>query len=209
MKRHAPATARNSEPLAEVLAGELPNEGLVLEIASGTGEHAVFMARRFPALVWQPSDPDPEAIASIEAWREEDGPGNLRSAVMLDAAADAWPVASAAAVLCINMVHISPWGATEGLVEHAAEVLDAGNPLILYGPFIEDDVETAPSNIAFDESLKARNSGWGLRNLSAVDRLARASGFNRTKRYPMPANNLTVVYRQQRQSAPQTKTPAG
>ena len=198
MKRYAPAAGRNVLPIGDVLAEELPESGLVLEIASGSGEHALAFARRFPTLDWQPSDPDPEAIASIAAWREEDGPDNLQSPVKLDAAAEDWPVASAAAVLCINMIHISPWSATEGLVRHAAAVLDAGNPLILYGPFLEDDVETAPSNIAFDESLKARNPAWGLRDLSAVDRLARASGFNRTERYPMPANNLTLVYRQQR-----------
>lgn len=197
MKRYAPAAGRNVLPIGDVLAEELPDSGLVLEIASGSGEHALAFAQRFPALDWQPSDPDPEAIASIAAWREEDGPDNLRSPVKLDAAAGAWPVASAAAVLCLNMVHISPWSATKGLVRHAATLLDAEHPLILYGPFFEDNVETAPSNIAFDESLKARNPAWGLRDLSAVDRLARASGFNRTKRYPMPANNLTVVYRQQ------------
>ena len=198
MKRYAPATGRNVLPIGDVLAKELPDSGLVLEIASGSGEHALAFARRFPGLDWQPSDPDPEAIASIEAWREEDGPANLQEPVMMDASAEDWPVASAATVLCINMIHISPWCATEGLVRQAAEVLDAGNPLILYGPFIEDDVDTAPSNIAFDQSLKARNPAWGLRDLSAVDRLARASGFHRSKRYPMPANNLTVVYRKQR-----------
>ncbi|MDP4574681.1 DUF938 domain-containing protein [Qipengyuania sp. G39] len=198
MKRYAPAAGRNVLPIGDVLAEELPESGLVLEIASGSGEHALAFARRFPALDWQPSDPDPEAIASIAAWREEDGPDNLRPPVILDASSEDWPVASAAAVLCINMVHISPWSATEGLMRQAAEVLDAGKPLILYGPFIEDDVETAPSNIAFDESLNTRNSAWGLRALPAVDRLARASGFDRTNRYPMPANNLTVVYRRQR-----------
>ena len=197
MKRYAPAAGRNVLPIGDVMSEELPESGLVLEIASGSGEHALAFAQRFPALDWQPSDPDPEAIASIAAWREEDGPGNLRLPVKLDAAAEAWPVSSAATVLCINMVHISPWNATEGLVRQAAEVLDAGKPLILYGPFIENDVETAPSNIAFDQSLKVRNPSWGLRNLSDVDQLAQASGFTRTKRYPMPANNLTVVYRRQ------------
>ena len=116
MKRYAPAAGRNVLPIGDVLAEELPESGLVLEIASGSGEHALAFARRFPALDWQPSDPDPEAIASIAAWREEEGPGNLRSPVKLDAAAEGWPVASAAAILCINMVHISPWCATEGLM---------------------------------------------------------------------------------------------
>ena len=197
MKRYAPAAGRNVQPIGDVLAEELPDSGLVLEIASGSGEHALAFAQRFPALDWQPSDPDPEAIASIATWREEDGPDNLRLPVKLDAAAEAWPVSSAAAVLCINMIHISPWCATEGLVRHAATVLDAEHPLILYGPFVEDDVATAPSNIAFDESLNARNPSWGLRNLSDIDQLAQARGFMRAKRYPMPANNLTVVYRRQ------------
>ena len=195
MKRHAPATARNSEPLAEVLAGELPNEGLVLEIASGTGEHAVFMARRFPALDWQPSDCATDALHSVDAWAQEAGLANLRPAIALDAAAGDWPVESADAVLCVNMVHISPWQATVGLFEGAGRVLASGAPLILYGPFVEDDVETAPSNLAFDESLKARDPAWGLRDVADLDALAEARNLHRTARHEMPANNLVLVYR--------------
>lgn len=195
MKRHAPATARNSEPLAEVLAGELPNEGLVLEIASGTGEHAVFMARRFPALDWQPSDCATDALHSVDAWAQEAGLANLRPAIALDAAAGDWPVESAAAVLCVNMVHISPWQATVGLFEGAGRVLASGAPLILYGPFLEADVDPAPSNLAFDESLKTRDPAWGLRQVGELDGLARANRLSRAARHIMPANNLVLVYR--------------
>ena len=195
MKRHAPATARNSEPLAEVLAGELPNEGLVLEIASGTGEHAVFMARRFPALDWQPSDCATDALHSVDAWAQEAGLANLRPAIALDAAAGEWPVEQADAILCVNMVHISPWQATVGLFEGAGRVLASGAPLILYGPFLEADVDPAPSNLAFDESLKTRDPAWGLRNVADLDALAEARNLNRTAHHEMPANNLVLVYR--------------
>ncbi|MBL44639.1 MAG: SAM-dependent methyltransferase [Sphingomonadaceae bacterium] len=195
MKRHAPATARNSEPLADVLAGELPNEGLVLEIASGTGEHAVFMARRFPALDWQPSDCATDALHSVDAWAQEAGLANLRPAIALDAAAGEWPVEQADAILCVNMVHISPWQATVGLFEGAGRVLASGAPLILYGPFLEADVDPAPSNLAFDESLKTRDPAWGLRNVADLDALAEARNLNRTAHHEMPANNLVLVYR--------------
>jgi len=196
-KRYAPATERNREPIAEVLARELPVQGLVLEVASGTGEHAVFFASRFPALEWQPSDPDSEALASVAAYHAEYSGHNLRAPVLLNAAAPAtWPVQEAAAILCINMVHISPWEATEGLFAGAAQILGGKNlPLILYGPYLEQGVETAPSNLAFDASLKARNSRWGLRQAEEVDALAAIHSFARTARYAMPANNLMLVYR--------------
>ena len=195
MKRHAPATARNSEPLAEVLAEELPDRGLVLEVASGSGEHAVFLARQFPALVWQPSDVDPEALASVDAWAAEAAVANLRPAIALDAAQAAWPIAAADAVLCVNMVHISPWSAAVGLFTGAGQILTSGAPLVLYGPFIEPGRETAPSNLAFDQSLKQRNSEWGLRNTADLDALAADHGLRRTARHAMPANNLVLVYR--------------
>lgn len=195
MKRHAPAAARNSEPIAQVLERELPESGIVLEIASGSGEHAVFMAQRFPALRWQPSDQDPEALLSIDGWASEAGLANLLSAVTLDASSADWPVDHADAILCVNMVHISPWEAAQGLFRGAARLLGKGAPLILYGPYFEDDTETAPSNIAFDESLRSRNPAWGLRRLSQMDLLASQTGFERTARYEMPANNLTLVYR--------------
>ncbi len=196
MKRHAPATARNAEPLANVLASELPEKGLVLEIASGTGEHAVFLARRFPQLRWQPSDRDEGALDSIRAWASEAALENIADPILLDAASIEWPIEHADALLCVNMVHISPWEATEGLFAGAAEVLGRGAPLILYGPFIEDGVETAASNLAFDRSLKDRDSRWGLRRLDDLDRLAAKHRFVRTERHAMPANNLVLVYRQ-------------
>ena len=196
MKRHAPATARNAEPLANVLASELPEKGLVLEIASGTGEHAVFLARRFPQLRWQPSDRDEGALDSIRAWASEAALENIADPILLDTASIEWPIEHADALLCVNMVHISPWEATEGLFAGAAEVLGRGAPLILYGPFIEDGVETAASNLAFDRSLKDRDSRGGLRRLDDLDRLAAKHRFVRTERHAMPANNLVLVYRQ-------------
>ena len=195
MKRTAPAAARNSAPIAEVLAQELPASGTVLELASGTGEHAVFMARRFLDIAWQPTDPDTDALGSIAGWAEEAGLANLKPPLELDARSPVWPIANADAVVCSNMVHISPWEASEGLFEGASRLLDKGAPLILYGPYLEDDVETAPSNLAFDESLKARNPEWGIRNIAAMDKLAARIGFARTARYEVPANNLTLVYR--------------
>ena len=198
MRREAPAAARNREPIAEVLADELPASGLVLELASGTGEHAVHFARRFPHLDWQPSDPDRAARESIAAWREYAGLGNLLPPLDLDARADRWPVGRADAIVCINMVHISPIAATEGVVSHAGRLLPAGAPLVFYGPYLEDDVETAPSNLAFDAGLKARNPEWGLRRLAWLDRLAERHGLVRTRRVAMPANNLTLVYRREK-----------
>ena len=195
MKRHASATARNSEPIAEVLAQELPESGLVLEIASGSGEHAVFMAHRFPQIDWQPSDPDGEALASIGEWAREADLTNLRQPVELDTHAADWPLDAANAVVCINMVHISPWAATEALFAGSARLLAPGSPLILYGPYFEDEVEPASSNVAFDRSLRERNAEWGIRNVSQLEALADRSGFEKTARYEMPANNLTLVFR--------------
>jgi len=195
VKRHAPAAERNREPIAAVLTEELPATGVVLEIASGTGEHAVHFARTYPALEWQPSDPDPEACASIAAWREEQGLPNLREPMLLDAAAAAWPVAAADAVLCINMVHISPTAATEGLLAGAAGLLVSGAPLILYGPYLEAGVDTAPSNLEFDAWLKRRDPAFGLRSAEWLDERAAAYGLARTRRVAMPANNLILVYR--------------
>lgn len=195
MKHSAPAAIRNREPIAEVLREELPGRGLVLEIASGTGEHALHFARRFPALDWQPSDAEPQALASIEAWRIGGAAANLRPPVMLDASGPDWPLTSAAAILCINMVHISPRSATAGLFAGAARLLLAGAPLILYGPYLERDVRTAASNLAFDRSLKLRDPRWGLRRVDWLDRLAQENGFERTRRVGMPANNVILVYR--------------
>ena len=195
MKRHAPATARNSLPLADVLARELPERGLVLELASGSGEHAVFLAQRFPALDWQPSDVDTAALASTAAWAKDAELANLRPPIALDAASSDWPIDHADAVLCVNMVHISAWEATIGLFRGSSQCLTDGAPILLYGPYLVADVETAPSNLAFDRSLKQRDPAWGLRNLADIDRLAAEFGFVRSSRYAMPANNLTLVYR--------------
>ena len=195
MKRHAPAAGRNREPIAAVLTEELPRAGLVLEVASGTGEHAVHFALTFPHLRWQPSDPDPAARDSIETWREDEGLANVLPPLDLNAADTAWPLAQAAAVLCINMAHISPISATEGLVAGAARLLGRDAPLILYGPWLEADVETAPSNLAFDADLKSRCPEWGLRQVEWLDRIAAGAGFRRTRRVAMPANNLILVYR--------------
>ncbi|MFC4256367.1 DUF938 domain-containing protein [Altererythrobacter xixiisoli] len=195
MKGHAPATDRNREPIAAILTEELPDSGQILEVASGTGEHAVHFARSFPHLAWQPSDPDAGALASIAAWREEADLPNLLPPLLLNAAAAEWPVQAADAVVCINMVHISPWAASIGLFRGAAALLPAGAPLVLYGPYLEAEVETVPSNRAFDRSLKDRNREWGLRDLADMDRLAAGHGLRRTRRVEMPANNLMLVYR--------------
>ncbi len=197
MKQHAPATLRNREPIAAVLAQELPASGRVLEIASGTGEHAVFFAERFPALEWQPTDPSSEALASIAAYREDYAGGNLEVPQLLDAAdPESWPVTEAAAIVCINMVHISPWEATLGLFRGAAQVLGrSGGPLILYGPFLEQGVETAQSNVDFEASLKVRDARWGLRHAEALDALAATHSMARCARYALPANNIMLVYR--------------
>lgn len=202
MKQHAPAAGRNRDPIAAVLADELPPAGLVLEIASGTGEHGLYFAGRFPGLVWQPSDPDPAARASIAAWQDDSVMPNLLPPLELDAMQPDWPIGRADAVLCINMVHISPWEATEGLFAGASRILPAGGALVLYGPYLEDDVPTAPSNAAFDESLQMRDPRWGIRNVSMIDALAEHNGFRRTRREAMPANNLTLVYRKQWRDAP-------
>lgn len=194
MKRHAPATARNSAAIAEVLRKELPAAGSVLEVASGSGEHAIYLAREFPALAWQPTDVDPEALGSIAAWAKEAGLPNIAPPLQLNAAVHPWPVGAADAIFCCNMIHISPWAATEGLFNGAADVLNDG-PLIVYGPFEETGVETAPSNAVFHHSLQSRNPEWGLRSSADVDALAASVGFQRTARYAMPAHNLILVYR--------------
>ncbi len=179
----------------QVLRPRLPAQGLVLEIASGTGEHAVYFANALPALRWQPTDADAEARESIEAWRAANGLPNLLAPLPLDAAApDTWPVARADAIVCINMVHISPWAATLGLMRGAGQALPPGGRLFLYGPYLEADVETAPSNLAFDESLKARNPEWGLRTREAVAAVAARHGLTLEARVAMPANNLVLVF---------------
>ena len=195
MKQSSPAAERNREPIVEALRPVLPERGLVLEIASGSGEHAVHFAEAFPKLLWQPTDAEPAALRSIEARRAESGLFNLLPPVSLDVRAGQWPVPLADAILCINMVHISPWAATAGLMRGAARLLQPGSPLYLYGPYFQDGVETAPSNIAFDADLKARNPEWGLRRLEDVAAEGEAHGFRLEQILPMPANNLSVVLR--------------
>jgi hypothetical protein len=193
----APAAARNRDPILAVLRNHLPPRGLVLEIASGSGEHAVHFARALPGLEFQPSDPDPGARASIDAWRTAEGLRNIRPALALDAAADTWPIAAADAILCINMIHISPWDSAVGLMRGAAGLLGTDGMLYLYGPFRRDGAHTAPSNASFDQSLRARNPDWGVRDLEAVVALAQSHGFAEPIVEAMPANNLSLVFRKQ------------
>jgi hypothetical protein len=194
-RRSAPHVARNADPIADVLRSILPERGLVLEIASGSGEHAVHFARTFPNLLWQPSDPDPAALRSIEAWRAEAGLTNLLQAVSLDARASTWPIAAADAILAINMVHISPWEATFAVLRGAGRLLASGAPLYLYGAYFQAEVEPAPSNVAFDESLRARNPEWGVRSLEKVVAEAEGQGLHLEAVTAMPANNLSIVFR--------------
>ena len=194
-KRHAPATLRNRDAIAAVLAEWLPATGTVLEVASGSGEHIVHFAATFPALDWQPSDPDPAGLVSIAAWCADAGLANIAPPLALDASAGEWPIEYADAILCINMVHISPWAATLGLLAGAAQLLPSGAPLILYGPYVEPDVPTADSNLAFDASLQMRDPAWGLRQIDDVKAAAAAAGLTFAERRAMPANNLMLLFR--------------
>lgn len=194
----SPATARNTGPILEVLRAHLPASGRVLEIASGAGEHAMAFATALPGLTWTPSDPSEAARASIAAWAAQGGPANLAPALLpLDMLDDAgWPTGPVEAIVCINMVHISPWAATEGLMRLAGRTLRRpGGLLGLYGPYREPEVELAPSNAAFDESLKARNPDWGLREREAVVSAAKAGGLALTLRIAMPSNNIMLLFR--------------
>jgi hypothetical protein len=194
-RRYAPATQRNREPILDVLRRVLPAEGTVLEVASGSGEHAAFFARALPHLRWQPSDHDAEARASIAVWCA--GIPNVRAPLALDASSDAWPLAHADAVVCINMVHIAPWQACEGLMRGAGRLLAAGGVLCLYGPYRVEGAHTAPSNASFDEGLRRQDPAWGVRDLEAVVACAAASGLGFRERVSMPANNLSLVFRRE------------
>jgi hypothetical protein len=178
-----------------VLRQVLPERGLVLEIASGTGQHAVHFAGALPALSWQPSDPDASNRESIAAYIAASGLENLAVPLDLDARNASWPIDRADAIVCINMIHIAPWSAAEGLVRGAAGLLGEGAPLVLYGPFMQGGRHTAPSNADFDASLKQRDSEWGVRDLDDVAELARDQRFALERVIAMPANNLTVVFR--------------
>jgi SAM-dependent methyltransferase len=204
---HAPATQRNREPILAVLRRLLPADGTVLEIASGTGEHAVWLAARLPGLLFQPSDPSAAQRASIAAWIESAGLGNVRAPLALDAAAAGWEAGAGipsdlAAILCINMIHIAPWPAAQGLVRGAGRALAAGGLLYLYGPFHRGGRPTAPSNEAFDRSLRAQDPAWGVRDLEAVAAEADAAGFALAELVEMPANNLSVVFRRRAGAPP-------
>jgi hypothetical protein len=195
-RRSSPAAARNREPILEVLRRVLPQHGQVLEIASGTGEHAVHFARALPHLEFQPSDPDPDARRSIDAWREETGLPNLQAAIPIDASEASWAIAPGlAAALCANMIHISPWPAARGLLQGVGQRLAPGAPLILYGPFLREGVATSQSNLDFDASLRARNPTWGIRSLEAVVQEAESHGLQLDEVVEMPANNLILVLR--------------
>jgi SAM-dependent methyltransferase len=194
--RVSPSTARNRDPILGVLRPRLPPNGLVLEVAAGAGEHAIHFAAAFSALQWRPTDADPEALESIAAWRQQAGLDNLLPPLRLDAAhPDAWPVGRADAIVAINMIHIAPWSATAGLMAGAARALPPGGGLFLYGPFIESGVPTAPSNVAFDQSLRRRNSEWGIRRLDEVAAAAASHRLSLAERIALPANNLVLVFR--------------
>lgn len=194
MKRTAPAVARNKDALLAELARVLPLAGTVLEVASGSGEHAVHFARGLPGVTWQPTDCDPAALASIGAWRAEAALPNLAAPLPLDVMA-AWPVASADAVVCINMIHIAPWAATVALFVGGARLLAAGAPLVTYGPYRFPGGFTAPSNAEFDQSLRARDARWGVRDVREVAAVAEPAGFELEATVAMPANNHTLVWR--------------
>lgn len=189
----SPSAARNRAVIAQELAGLLPRRARVLEIASGTGEHALACIDARPDLVWTPSDPDPDARASIDAWASQ-AAGAIRAALDLDVTQDGWQNGlEADAIFCANMIHIAPWAAAEGLFSGASAILASGAPLHLYGPFLEGE-STAPSNLDFDASLRARHPGWGVRAMADVDALAGRCGFARIGRLELPANNRLLSY---------------
>ena len=195
MKQHAPSTERNRDDILAVLRQVLPERGTILEIASGTGQHAVYFAPHFPRAVWQPSDRTPEALASIRAWAAEVGLPNLRDPLRIDVTSPEWPIEAADAIVNINMLHISPWTACQGLFAGAARTLGTGAPLFYYGAFIRADRETAPSNLEFDRSLRERDPAWGVRKLEEVVEVARQAGLHLDEVVDMPNNNFSVVFR--------------
>ena len=196
-KGFAPAAERNRQPILDVLRRVLPPAGLVLEVASGTGQHAIFFSERLPALQWQPTDASPEALQSIGAWVDDAARDNLLAPLDLDVRSPQWPISQADALLCINMIHISPWEATEALFQGASQLLEGGAPLITYGPYRLHGEHTAPSNAAFDQSLRSRNARWGLRDIDELSELGRKTGFALQERVGMPANNMTLVWKRE------------
>lgn len=194
-RQFAPATARNRDFILPILQRVLPPQGLVLEIAAGSGEHAVYFATQLAGCRWQPTDTEPAALASIEAWRIRSGPANLLPPLPLDVARPQWPVARADALVCINMIHYSPWESTPALFAGAARVLPPGGPLYCYGPYRRGGAHTAPSNVEFDAWLKARDPRFGVRDLEAVEAEAAAQGLRLDEVIAMPANNFSLVFR--------------
>jgi len=195
VKQRAPSVARNRAPIADVLREWLPAKGLVLELASGTGEHAVHFARLFPKLGWQPSDADERAVSSIEAWQADAQRTNLREPVVLNVADPLWPVTAADALLSINLVHISPWDVSLALLDGAARVLPAGGPLILYGPWRVAGEPVADTNLAFEAQLRARDERFGLREVGRFAAEAEARGLRLSEQRLMPANNRMLLFR--------------
>ena len=197
MKRHAPAADRNKEPIAAALRARLPAAGTVLEIASGTGQHAVHFAEAFPHVAWQPSDVDPDAVASIDAWRAEAGLANLRAPLLLDVTTPRWEAAlpeRPAAAFSANMIHIAPWSCGLGLLAGLGRALPPGAPFFLYGPFRFSGTFTAPSNAALDASLRAQDDRWGVRNIDDVGAVAAGAGLALTEQIALPANNHLMVF---------------
>ncbi|MBN3765761.1 DUF938 domain-containing protein [Burkholderia sp. Ac-20365] len=195
LRQHAPAAERNREPILAVLKRVLPATGTVLEIASGTGQHAIHFAAALPQLVWQPSDADDEARASIAAWTAHSGLTNVRAPLALDVRDASWGIEAADAIVCINMIHISPWESAQALIDGAGRLLPAGGVLFLYGPYRRGGAHTAPSNAAFDQQLQSRNPAWGVRDMEDVVALADAAGFDADEPVEMPANNFSLVFR--------------
>ncbi len=194
-RRMAPATERNREPILAVLREALPKAGTVLEIASGTGQHAVHFAAALPNITWQPSDPDATHRESIAAWTAHAGTANVLAPLAIDVRQEPWGIGNVDAIVCINMIHISPWAAAEALFAGAGKRLGVGGVLYLYGPYRRNGAHTAPSNEAFDRQLKVADAEWGVRDMEAVIALAAAQGLTCAEPVPMPANNFSLVFR--------------
>jgi cyclopropane fatty-acyl-phospholipid synthase-like methyltransferase len=194
----SPSAACNAEPILTVLKGLFPAQGTVLEIGCGTGEHAVCFAAAMPSLTWLPTDPDPASRASTASWIGFKGLSNVLAPIDVDASSPVWGVETLApfdAMLSINMIHIAPWAATAGLFAGAGRLLRDGGLLCLYGPFMHNGAYNAPSNTAFDQSLKARNPAWGLRDIADLKRVARAADLRLGETVAMPSNNTLLVFR--------------
>jgi hypothetical protein len=205
-RQYALATQRNRQPILDVLLDVLPDQGNILEIASGTGEHAVFFAEHLNPRYWIPSDRNPESLDSIESWRQQSRVSNVHSPLVLDVRESIWAVEKLgikiAAIVNINMIHIAPWETCLGLLRGAGRLLAVGGIIYLYGPYKQQGKHTAPSNLAFDQYLRNQNPQWGVRNLEDVIASAEEQGLELIKTVSMPANNLSVVFRQRKQDLP-------